>query len=94
MISPAITQTAFLNGECDEVCKIENTNFSETDPGLPGQAQNMRKFPIFKNKLSHLTFPAIRMNASLNLMEKLNWANGIVRGKGKVEKIGQSLMLP
>lgn len=94
MISPAITQTAPLNGEWSEVCKIEKTNFSETKPGLLGQAQNMRKFPIFKNKLGHLTFPAIRMNASLNLMENLKWANGIVRGGGKVEKIDQSLMLP
>lgn len=65
LILPPITQTALLNGECDEVFKIENINISEMEPGLLRETQNMRKFPIFKNKLSHLTFPAVRMNSSL-----------------------------
>lgn len=54
LISPPITQ--ILNGECDEIFKIENINISEMEPGLLRQAWNMRKFPIFKNKFSHLTF--------------------------------------
>lgn len=56
LISPPITQTAALNGKCDEVFKMESINISEMEPGLLRQAWNMRKFSIFKNKLSHLTF--------------------------------------
>lgn len=50
LISPPITQTAPLNGKCDEVFKIESINISEMEPGLLRQAWNVRKISIFKNK--------------------------------------------
>lgn len=61
------------------------------EPGLLGQAPNMRKFPIFKNKWSHLTFPAIRANASLAVWWK-SWTRQrrFLWGKDKAKKIVQS----